>query len=347
MKNYCIYGGQWGSEGKGSFVEHLVNTGCRIVTAIGEGSPNSGHTCSKGSLRQLPTASWWAEQVFIGPDACIDIAVLADDIGKIVMCNPDVKIFIHAHAGYLDQYHVEMEQNSSLKERIGSTVTGSGACRYSKQSVRDDTAIVGHPDKAKKVLSIYRNLRILTPVEWFNALNERMSLIEDRRHYVTNADATILEVNQGTMLDNSWGNYPYVTSRSTLPDVAIARNGLSVMSFYKVMVCRTYPIRTGGNSGPAGDHELSWEQIGVKPEISTVTKRVRRVFQLDPEIMHYAIHLTRPRLIAWTHLDYLMPHGSLQDQIKLLKIQTTNIRAIEQWGISEVYSNTPGKFDHK
>jgi adenylosuccinate synthase len=79
------------------------------------------------------------------------------------------------------------------------------------------------------------------------------------------------------------------------------------------MVERTYFIRVGGNSGPLAN-EISWDRLQeitdgyVKtPEITTVTKKVRRIARMDFELLERAILQTRPTSIALTFLDYVFP----------------------------------------
>ena len=80
------------------------------------------------------------------------------------------------------------------------------------------------------------------------------------------------------------------------------------------MVCRTYPIRVAGNSGSFGSHavELDWESIQKGSgcptplkEITTVTKRIRRIATQSVEMMEYAINLNDPSKLAITFMDYI------------------------------------------
>jgi adenylosuccinate synthase len=154
--------------------------------------------------------------------------------------------------------------------------------------------------------------------------------------------AKILECSQGAMLDTNFGVFPYVTSRSTLPRVAVERNGLGHLPWEFAGVYRTYPIRTGGPSGPTGGAELSWQSVGVPQEIATVTKRIRRIFEFDEKDFCRSLKLTRPDHIMFTFLDYLG------------ETDLTDVRGFREWlewhDISEVtrtnvwISNTTGKF---
>ena len=115
----------------------------------------------------------------------------------------------------------------------------------------------------------------------------------------------IFECSQGTLLDTNFGVFPFCTSRSTLPRVAIERNGLGWIDWEYAGVYRTYPIRTGGPSGPTGGDELDWKYLGVKPEIATVTKRVRRIFEFSEKDFCKSLSLNRPDYLMFTFLDYI------------------------------------------
>ena len=56
-----------------------------------------------------------------------------------------------------------------------------------------------------------------------------------------------------------------------------------------VWVCaRVYPIRVAGNSGSM-QGETTWEDLGLEPETTTVTHKVRRVGEWDPGLIRDAV----------------------------------------------------------
>jgi hypothetical protein len=88
-----------------------------------------------------------------------------------------------------------------------------------------------------------------------------------------------------------------------------------------ISVIRSYPIRVGnvveggvevGNSGGFGGKELSWAEVTERSgypypleERTTVTQRVRRVFEMDFERLTRMAMVTRPTHIALTFADYI------------------------------------------
>ena len=79
------------------------------------------------------------------------------------------------------------------------------------------------------------------------------------------------------------------------------------------LVIRTFPIRVAGDSGPL-EHETSWVEIarqcGLPPdfcELTTATKKIRRVGHFEPEIVRKAIAVNNPTELVLNHVDYLDP----------------------------------------
>jgi adenylosuccinate synthase len=282
-KHVVVFGGQYGSEGKASAAEYwakqLKRQGPKLFV-LGENSPNSGHTSSRGATKNIPASSFWADAVILGPDAVVDKDVLLHDwetVGK-------PPLYIHEHAALL---HPEAKpEEADLVARISSTGSGSGVARKRKFIDRQTDAVV-------KTTSFPAGIQLVDDMQ-FRSLTHLMY-----------HNAAIFELSQGAMLDTHFGRFPYVTSRTTLPHAAVERNGLGWLPWTFCGVYRTYPIRTGGPSGPTGGAELTWPLVGAAPEVATVTKRTRRVFAFSPEEFAKSIHLARPDIVMFTFLDYI------------------------------------------
>jgi len=88
-----------------------------------------------------------------------------------------------------------------------------------------------------------------------------------------------------------------------------------------IAVIRSYPIRVGnvieegvevGNSGGFGGKELTWAEVTKRSgypypleERTTVTQRIRRVFEMDFERLRRMAMVCRPTDIALTFADYI------------------------------------------
>jgi adenylosuccinate synthase len=127
----------------------------------------------------------------------------------------------------------------------------------------------------------------------------------------------LIEVPQGVSLGLNQGFYPFCTSRECTVMQAMADAQIHPHYLNNTMlVLRTFPIRVGNivsgdqTLGHSGDcyrdqRETSWEDLGVEPEITTVTKRVRRVFTWSHLQALKAMELSRPNLIYLSHCDYI------------------------------------------
>lgn len=288
---YCVYGAQFGSEGKGCAAEWLISTYRTTpnLVVLGENAPNSGHNNSRGKTRSLPVSAYYATHVILGPDSAIDPQMLAAEVVAIKLHNPSLQVFVHENAAMINgATDCEAEANLSLATRIGSTQSGGGYARTQKALLRERALTMQHWPQGSSLFEVVDRVRY----------HELLVGLED--------SDWIIECSQGLMLDMNLGYYPYVTSRSTHPRVVIERNGWGPSGRWSLVgVYRTYPIRTGGNSGPTGGRELTWESLGLRPEIAAVTKRVRRVFEFSGADFIYSLNMVKPHVLMWTHVDYL------------------------------------------
>jgi adenylosuccinate synthase len=135
------------------------------------------------------------------------------------------------------------------------------------------------------------------------------------------------EGSQGFSLDiNHGSHYPECTSRSTTAIQNIADMGIAHSLIGDIyLVIRPYPIRVGnviengqtiGYSGDCySDHkEISWEEVakeaGAPPEemqkeLTTVTKRLRRVFTFSKEQLIEAVEINGATKIALNFANYI------------------------------------------
>lgn len=106
----------------------------------------------------------------------------------------------------------------------------------------------------------------------------------EHNFFVTNGHGRAINVENCTSRD--------VTPWQIAADCALPWAMTANIAVYGVV--RTYPIRVNnrdGSSGPAyeGQRELDWEEIGQKPELTTVTKLPRRVFEFSMRQLEHAV----------------------------------------------------------
>jgi adenylosuccinate synthase len=136
----------------------------------------------------------------------------------------------------------------------------------------------------------------------------------------------LVEGSQGFDLDINHGYaYPHCTSRGCTPAAILADCGIDgKMVSRSIAVVRTFPIRVGnidedgervGFSGDYAGRELTWETVAARSgqdaetlrlrERTTVSKRLRRVFEVDLGRLQRMSLICRPTEIALTFADYL------------------------------------------
>lgn len=296
---HVLVDGQFGSTGKGAFAAYLARAAVLSKSidyfggVISSSGPNSGHTSYFGDekivLKQLPTFAIHAHlrghtiPVYLSAGAVVDPFVLRDEAERF----PKIPIFVHPNAAYVTQMDKEVEKSGSIME-IASTQSGTGAA-LARKVLRQRGAICAH-----NMYDMPKNVVIL----------------EHRMKW--EKEAYFVEVAQGFSLGiNSWF-YPHVTSRECTVMQAIADARIPPRQVMRTFMCfRTYPIRVGNlgehSSGDwYGDQiETSWDELRVEAELTTVTKRIRRVATFSIDQFREAITANDPDWIALNFMNYL------------------------------------------
>lgn len=322
---YVICDMQFGSCGKGLLAGYLAKR-IRPDTIVTAWAPNAGHTFidadgTKFVNIALPNGiiSPRLKQVLIGPGSVIDLRQLSYEMGLYNNYVQPDQIFIHEHAAVVDERHRAAEAQYGFI--IGSTMKGVGEATCEKVR-RKSAAIVAY--EALRGTALQGNLVSV------NEYNDRLDA----------ADTVLLEGAQGFSLSINQGFYPYVTSRECtvhqlLSDCAIPHP--SADGHIRVYgVCRTFPIRVAnrydadgrqiGTSGPCYDdqREMKWEELGVEPELTTVTKLPRRVFSFSKEQIQQAVRMNGIDDVFLNFVNYLRTRSEVEALVQM--IQSTGAR---------------------
>jgi adenylosuccinate synthase len=317
----ALVGAQYGSEGKGAIAKHIAND---YQVHVRTGAPNAGHTIyyhvetyndsgtehirrKKYAMRSIPCG--WVNlnaHLVIGRGAVVDIDLLLSEIDEIEGDGYQVanRLYVDPMATVLDHVRHSQEEGGVegyAHKKIGSTGEGVGLARMARLA----RGTVPHSAWAKMDL-----------------VEQHRDRLEDRGIRVKDTVATInswielgarvlLEGTQGSGLSLIHGPWPYVTTSDANAAGLMMEAGISPADFTRtILVARTFPIRVAGNSGPM-ENETTWEEVGVEPETTTVTKKVRRVAKWDDKLLSRALALNRPAVVALTFADYWWPeiHG--------------------------------------
>jgi adenylosuccinate synthase len=289
-----IVGGQYGSEGKGKVTSYLaVRDDVDIVVRCG--GPNSGHTVDvagqRYELRSLPAGFInQRSRLLLAAGSLINPEILLTEI-KVAGIDPR-RVGVDRHAGIISASDGEEEGKLFLRDRFGSTLSGTGIAVANR--------VLRSPGfKLAKDVPELHNFLTDVSAEVNDALDK------DGRVIVEGTQGFGLSVYHSP-------HYPYATSRDTTASGFLSEVGVSPRLVTDiVMAVRTYPIRVAGNSGPFTD-EITWEEVRQRSgypndirELTTTTKKVRRVGLFDLGLVQKAVVVNRPTQIALHGADYL------------------------------------------
>lgn len=298
---HVLVDGQYGSTGKGVLAAWLAHqnlgwTDHHWAGVISNAGPNSGHTFYHGTekhvLKQLPTFAVASHlmgntiPVYLSAGAIIDPAILGAEAERY----PGIPIFVHPNAAVITDADKDAEHSGTIAA-VAGTRSGTGAV-LARKVLRDPMAVFGaYPD-------------------WFR-LAPNVSTVLGGRRFDTTQERYFVEVSQGFSLGLNQPFYPKVTSRECTVAQAISDAGIPPRHVSKTyMSCRTYPIRVGNVDGySSGDwypdqSEISWAELGVEPELTTVTQRVRRVATFSQDQFEDAVAANDPDFVFLNFMNY-------------------------------------------
>lgn len=294
MPATIVVGGQYGSEGKGKVVALLASrsTSPWIVRC---GGPNSGHTVTINGrdviLRQVPSCAEPARATFCVAAGCVvDVEVLLRELDQLAI--PQDRIIVDPRAVLVTEADRAAER--AELNGIASTCSGTGAALVRRMSRKAEVPLAG----SSAVLRERCRVETVAPL---------------LHHVLDDGGDVIIEGTQGFALSLLHGpDYPYVTSRDTTAAGFAMEVGISPRLIDQVvMVVRTFPIRVGGTSGPFAN-ETTWQEIQrlsgapkTVEELTSVTKRLRRVAHFDLDLVKLACAYNRPTALAVMGLDRL------------------------------------------
>lgn len=310
-----VVDGQWGSCGKGLIAGYLAKH-YDVGIASTNNMPNAGHTIvledeSRFISKILPCSAFLnttGQEVLslIGPGAGFSIKQLRKEMAECGIGPESVRI--HPRAMVVTEKHAEMERGAKGTKHIASTMQGSGAARAEKIMRGKEVKLARDYPELEEMIS--ENWLFDTLAEAF--LGERMWLHEGSQGFS-------LGMNHGS-------HYPQCTSRECTVSREIMDLGIPPVVVGDVyLVIRPLPIRVGNvveggkQVGYSGDcypdqEELTWAQVKAESgypesydlhEMTTVTKRLRRVFTFSMDQVQMAAAVNGATRIALNFANYL------------------------------------------
>ncbi len=303
-----VIDGQAGSCGKGKICGYLSKNDTFAIST-NNWSSNAGHTYIEDNgdkliVSHLPIAMLNPNcKLVLNAGSIITPEILFEEIRKYRNLIGNRKIYIHPRAMIILEKHRE-EEKSIIKS--GSTFKGCGAAQAEK--IIRKPGIILAKDYFKNCPKDLKNrIEIIDTAKMINECNENI----------------LIEGAQGQDLDINYGlDYPNVTSRMCSASQLMADAGVSPFKVKDIyMIIRPYPIRISNKtnigediySGDyAGSNEITWNEVKNRcgcnynlEEYTTVTKKVRRVFEMNWDRLKYNVMINKPTQIVLNFAQYI------------------------------------------
>jgi adenylosuccinate synthase len=330
----CVFGAQWGDEGKGKVVDYLAENSDIVVRY--QGGSNAGHTICIGTeryaLRLTPSGVFRGAQCVIANGVLVDPVVLRSEIerleGKGFPARELLKVSDRAHL--VLPFHAPLDRALDASRddlwRVGTTGRGISTAMADKHLYEGFRVADLLSDRVRRDRLPYllergnARLRALgaEEVDAASALSEVESWIDWMRPLACNTtrllgDACaggkriLLEGAQAALLDVDFGTYPFVsTSNSGVTGIA-AGTGLPPRSLDRVLaVAKAYCTRVGTGPFPSFDGEEAGRRMQEKgKEFGTVTGRPRRCGWFDAVATRHVRSINGVDSLALTKIDVL------------------------------------------
>lgn len=295
-----LIGNSFGSEGKGNIAAYLAERyGDIMEICVSNNSMNAGHCFldengEKQVLKILPVSGVVAKDsvIILGSGAAFTLDRFFEEVNKFKV---NGRVFISPTAVIIDDACIKYEQEKL--RYVSSTMQGVGAAFGMKAMRSQDIKL------AKDIRELERFICPEIPEYIINCVNS--------------GGTVFAEIPQGIGLSIDSEFYPYCTSRPINVAQAFSYMDVPVSLIGDVYgVSRSYIIRVGGvddfTSGNVYDDsvEITWDELSKKlgrnvKELTTVTKRVRRVFTFSKYGFERGVKRNGINICFLTFADYL------------------------------------------
>lgn len=274
----------WGDTGKGKVTSALVKEGEYDFVCRWAGGNNAGHTVfvdgKKYKTHLIPSGVFHGVMSVIGPGCVVHEASLMKELRYLEDHGFDIsKVKISPRAHIVRGKHIS-DDVENLSKTLGTTSKGIAPC-YAEKMARTGTL-------AKDELPLH--------LLWNEELHGKV----------------LCEGAQGFYLDIDYGNYPYVTSSTTLPYGACSVGFPPQKIRHIYGTCKAYDTRSGID--PMFPEELlnNPELLKIADlggEYGVTTGRRRKVNWLNLDLLIRAINISGANKIIMNKLDILNKAG--------------------------------------
>lgn len=372
-----LIGLQWGDEGKGKIVD-IIAPNYDYVARF-QGGPNAGHTLviegKKLVLHTIPSGIVHPNtQNVVGTGTVIDPVTLFGEVDFLAGENISVdnRLIISDKAHLIMPSHKMLDKYFEISKgdlKIGSTLRGIGPTyqdKYARIGLRTEDIFKANfeslyndlkDEHLRTLISLGLNDEDIAVLnsdeqEWFNAIDRlrklRIEVIEDLLNdSIAKGSKVLAEGAQGTLLDVTFGSYPFVTSSNTISASACIGLGIPPNKINKVIgIFKAYMTRVGSGPFPTEQLNPTGEKLGVHGhEFGATTGRKRRCGWLDLNLLRKTIIQNGVTDLVITKSDVL----NCLDEFKALNTQNT-LDTFPSWkedlSLLSSYDQLPENFKH-
>jgi adenylosuccinate synthase len=336
MPSVCVFGAQWGDEGKGKIIDRLARDADVVVRY--QGGANAGHTVVVGGtkyvLHLIPSGILHPGKVnVIGNGVAVDPLKFLEEIDGLRKRGVRVdgsNLRLAANAHVIFEHHKRIDLAAERWRglgRIGTTGRGIGPC-YADKAARTGLRVADLLDqercRSRLQAALAEKNALLTqvhgeePLVLEEQLDRYMHLGASLREFVGDTGAEVraayksgklvlFEGAQGALLDIDHGTYPYVTSSNTGSSGVAAGAGFPPKSIDRVIgIAKAYCTRVGEGPFPSEDRGADGVRIReAGNEYGATTGRPRRCGWFDVPAMRFTLELNGADGWIMTNLDVL------------------------------------------
>lgn len=334
MSVTMVIGAQWGDEAKGKVVD-LLSQDADIVARF-NGGDNAGHTVINRygtfKLRLTPNGFSNPDTIcIIGPGVVVNLSTLISEIEMIRKAGIDLseRLWISPRCNVVMPYHPMVEaiyENAKGNASTGTTGRGIGPVYADKVSyngirlvdIADEKVLRDKLEVQLKVKNALFTAFNLEPLKLESILDEKLEQFAIVKRMVRESfgliqkelkddTSILLEGAQGSLLDNTWGTYPFCTASTVLSGGVTAGLGIAPKWIKRVIgVAKAYTTRVGSGPMPTELDDATGKILQNEgKEFGTVTGRPRRCGWFDAELVGFTSRLNGFTEIALTKLDVL------------------------------------------
>ncbi|MCZ6786627.1 MAG: adenylosuccinate synthase [Planctomycetota bacterium] len=334
MSITCVFGAQWGDEGKGKVVDFLAGDADYVVRY--QGGANAGHTIKIGeerfALRLTPSGVLQGATGVIANGVMLDPGVLREEIDLLENRGFPVRkrLWVSDRAHLVLPFHGPLdralEQSRSERWRVGTTGRGISTAAGDKHLYEGFRVADLLSDRVRAERLVYllergdARLRAVggegidvaaaaadveSWVDWIRPLAcDTARLLHDAH---SQGKHILLEGAQAALLDVDFGTYPFVSSSNTGVSGVPSGTGLPGRAVSRVVaVAKAYTTRVGTGPFPTKETDdvgRRLQQAGE--EFGTVTGRPRQCGWFDAVSVRGVCRLNGVDAVALTKIDVL------------------------------------------